>query len=130
MGGTTAVHQQHNQHQHHPHPHDQTAGGGIGGLSTWHQTYTSNELLDAFMQSNTTSYSSLIKHEMGGVPAGVGGAISDIVTGQQAEVISATMGCGVIGGGVGVGCSEDASADHSTTSASNFDHKIPQLNMQ
>uniref|UniRef100_A0A803KXK2 MADS-box domain-containing protein n=1 Tax=Chenopodium quinoa TaxID=63459 RepID=A0A803KXK2_CHEQI len=60
--------------------------------------------------------------------AGVGGAASAMVTGQQVEAIPATMGCGIVEIGVGghIQCSEDASA----TSASNFDHKIPQLNMQ
>uniref|UniRef100_A0A803KSM8 MADS-box domain-containing protein n=1 Tax=Chenopodium quinoa TaxID=63459 RepID=A0A803KSM8_CHEQI len=102
--------------------------GGIGALPTWHQAYTSTELLNALMQSNTTSYSSLIKQELAGGAAGVGEAPSAMVTGQQVEAIPATMGCGIVEIGVGghIQCSEDASA----TSASNFDHKIPQLNMQ
>lgn len=69
MGSATAAHhqqqhqQQHQQphqqqHQQH-HPHDQTSGAM--GLSSWHQTYTSNELLNVLMQSNNNSFSSLIK---------------------------------------------------------------------
>ncbi|XP_010680585.2 agamous-like MADS-box protein AGL104 [Beta vulgaris subsp. vulgaris] len=141
MGSATAAHhqQQHQQphqqqHQQH-HPHDQTSGAM--GLSSWHQTYTSNELLNVLMQSNNNSFSSLIKHELGEGPGGVGGATSGMVRGQ-AEAIPATTGCGGVGVGVEVGvvgglvqCSENvATADHSTTSASNFDNEISQLNMQ
>ncbi|XP_021714137.1 agamous-like MADS-box protein AGL104 isoform X1 [Chenopodium quinoa] len=57
-------HQQHQHQQQQHHPHDQT--GGNGALQTWHQAYTSTELLNALMQSNTTSYSSLIKQELAG----------------------------------------------------------------
>lgn len=129
MGGVTAAHHQQQHYQLQQHPNDQT--DGVGGLPVWHQAYTSTELLNALMQSNTTSYSSLIKQDIGGGLAGVAGATSAMVTGQQAEAIPATMGCGIEGIGVGhVQCSEDAAADHSTTSASNFDNQIPQLNMQ